>query len=64
MDEGASKTLLGDNESKGYITLKADANAAPITNMPIAVLAQVSINFVIKVGYAGPPVMLTVTPKK
>lgn len=64
LDEGASKTLLGENETKGHIVLKANPDAPPVTNLPIAVLGQVSINFVVKVSYAGPPVMLTVTPKK
>jgi len=64
LDEGASKTLLGENETKGSIVLKAAPDAPPITNLPIAVLGQVSINFVVKVSYAGPPVLLTVTPKK
>jgi hypothetical protein len=64
LDEGASKTLLGENETQGHIVLKAAPDAPPVTNLPIAVLGQVSINFVIKVSYAGPPVMLTVSPKK
>lgn len=62
VDDGASKTLLGDNETKGYITLRAAADAKPIQNLPIAVLANASINFVMKVWYASPPVVLTVTP--
>lgn len=64
LDEGASKTLLGENETKGHIVLKANADAQAVTNLPIAILGQVSINFVVKVSYAGPPVLLTVTPKK
>jgi hypothetical protein len=64
LDEGASKTLIGENETKGHIVLKAAPDAPPITNQPIAILGQVSINFVVKVSYAGPPVMLTVAPKK
>ncbi len=64
LDEGASKTLIGENETKGHIVLKAAPDAPPVTSLPIAVLGQVSINFVVKVSYAGPPVLLTVTPKK
>jgi hypothetical protein len=64
LDEGASKTLLGENETKGSIVLKAAADAPPVTNLPIAVLGAVSINFVVKVSYSGPPLLLTVTPKK
>ncbi len=62
IDDGASKTLLGDNETKGYITLKAAKDAKPIQNWPIAVLANASINFVMKVWYSAPVVMLTVAP--
>ncbi|HXG24815.1 MAG TPA: hypothetical protein VNJ09_09690, partial [Chthonomonadales bacterium] len=63
LDEGASKTLLGPEETQGHIVLKAAPNATPVTDLPIAVLGAVSINFVVKVSYAGPPVLLTVAPK-
>jgi hypothetical protein len=56
---GKSKTLLGAG-SKGYITLKAAANAEPIENVPICVLCNVSVNFVVKVHYASVPIMLSV----
>ena len=58
----ASKTLLGEKETKGVIVLRAAADAAPVKELPIAVLGQVSINFVVKVSYAV-PFKLTVTPK-
>ncbi len=61
LDEGASKTLLGPKDTKGKIVLKAAANAAPIDKLPIAILGQVSINFVVKVSHASEPVLLTVT---
>jgi len=57
--DGKSKTLLGSG-SKGYITLKAAANAAPIENAPISVLAHVSINFVVKVSYSSPAIALSI----
>ena len=57
--EGKSKTLLGTG-SKGHITLKADAKAAPIENVPICVLCHVSINFVVKVSYASSPILVSV----
>jgi hypothetical protein len=57
--EGKSKTLLG-NGSVGHITLKVDANAASIDDVPICVLAHVSINFVVKISYASAPVLLTI----
>lgn len=56
---GKSKTLLGTT-SKGHITLKAAANAEPIDNVPISVLCHVSINFVVKISYASPPILVSV----
>jgi hypothetical protein len=57
--EGKSKTLLGTG-SKGHIVLKAAPNAAPIENVPISVLCHVSINFVVKVSYSSPPILVSV----
>ena len=59
MEMGKSKTLLG-NGTQGHIVLKAAANAAPIEDVPIAVMAHVSVNFVVKVGYSSPVILLTV----
>jgi hypothetical protein len=54
-----SQTLLG-NGSKGYLVLRAAPDAAPIAGVPVCVLAQVSVNFVVKMSYASKPVLLTV----
>jgi hypothetical protein len=59
IDEGKSKTLLGTG-SKGHIVLKAVPNAAPVENVPVSVLAHVSVNFVVKVSYSSPAIPLTV----
>jgi hypothetical protein len=56
---GKSKTLLG-NGSQGHIVLKAAPTAAPIDNVPISVLAHVSVNFVVKVSYSSEPILLTI----
>src|SRR6202035_3947833 len=56
---GKSKTLLGKTR-KGHFVLKAAANALPIENVPICVLAHVSINFVVKVSYASPVIRVSV----
>jgi hypothetical protein len=56
---GKSKTLLG-KASKGHIVLRAAPNAAPIEDVPISVLAHVSINFVVKVSYSSPPILVSV----
>jgi hypothetical protein len=56
---GKSKTLLGTG-SKGHIVLKAAPNAADIEDVPIAVLANVSVNFVVKIPYSSPLILLSV----
>jgi hypothetical protein len=56
---GKSKTLLGTG-SKGHIVLKAAANAEPIEDVPLAVLANVSVNFVVKIPYSSPMILLSV----
>jgi len=57
--EGKSKTLLGTGD-QGTITLRAAPDAPPCTDVPIAVQAFVPINFVVKIGYASAPILLTV----
>jgi hypothetical protein len=59
LEVGKSKTLLGTG-SKGHIVLKAAANAAPIEDVPIAVVANVSVNFVVKIPYASPVILVSV----
>jgi hypothetical protein len=59
IDEAKSKTLLG-GASAGRIVLKAAPNAVPIEDVPVSVLAHVSINFVVKVSYSSPVVRLRV----
>ncbi len=62
MDESKSKTLLAENATQGSIVLKAAPIAAPIENLPIAILGHVSINFVVKTTYSSPPISLNVQP--
>jgi hypothetical protein len=59
IDEGKSKTLLGTG-SKGHIVLRAAANAEPVQNVPISVMAHVSVNFVVKISYSSAPILVTV----
>lgn len=63
MDVGNSKTLLTGAETKGYITLKAAPDAAPVEKQLIPVMAHVSVNFVMKMTYCGAPVWVTVQKK-
>ncbi len=59
---GKSKTLLGTG-SKGYVTLKAAPTSEPVERVPISVVANVSINFVVKVAYSSPPILITIVKK-
>jgi hypothetical protein len=59
LEAGKSKTLLGGG-SQGHIVLKAAANAEPIEDVPIAVLANVSVNFVVKIPYSSPAILVSV----
>ncbi|HEY2250784.1 MAG TPA: PPC domain-containing protein [Planctomycetaceae bacterium] len=63
IDGAASKTLLTGEETKGFITLKAAADAAPVEKQLIPVMAHISINFVMKHTLCGAPVFVTVEPK-
>ena len=56
VDDGAT---IPENQTKGQITLHASADAKPISNLPLAIMANVSINFVMKVWFAA-PIILTV----
>lgn len=60
VDKAASKTLLTAGATKGKITLKAAANAQLCEQQQFVVMANVSINFVMKVTYASDPVTITV----
>ena len=59
--EGTGLATIPEGQSKGQITLKAAGDAKPIANWPLAVMANVSVNFVMKVWYAAP---LSLTVKK
>jgi hypothetical protein len=59
MVDGKSKTLLGTG-TKGSIVLKADAAAVECTDVPVCVQAYVPINFVVKIGYASEPILVSV----
>src|SRR5262249_39504081 len=62
--ENQSKTQLEAKETKGWITLQAAPAAASVSHLPLAVLAQVRINQVLKIPYASEPLMLSVAAKK
>ena len=59
MLDNKSKTLLG-TANAGTIVLKAAPDAAECTDVPICVQGYVPVNFVVKVGYASEPILLSV----
>lgn len=64
MDEANSKTLLTAEESRGHITIRADASAKPVERQLVPVMANVSINFVMKMTYCSGPFWITVAPNE
>jgi hypothetical protein len=60
IDSKNSKTLLTARESKGHITLKAAANAKPVNKRQVSVMANISLNFVMKATYSASPLSVTV----
>ena len=60
VDKSASKVLLTGGATKGKITLKAAANAQLAEKQLFTVMANVSLNFVMKATYASEPVYVTV----
>ncbi len=53
LDGGNSKTLLTAGATEGHITLKAADDAPPVEAQLVPVMANVSINFVMKRTYTG-----------
>lgn len=60
IDTKNSKTLLSGGETAGYITLTAAANAPPVEKQQCCVMANISINFVMKSTWSSPPLLVSV----
>jgi hypothetical protein len=60
IDDKTSQTLLSGEQVRGHLTLKAAADAAPVKDQLVPVMAHVSINFVMKFTYCGEPLRITV----
>lgn len=60
MDGNQSKTLLTGTDSEGFITLKAENSAPPVDRQVTAIMANFSLNFVMKATYSSPPIFVTV----
>jgi hypothetical protein len=64
VDGKKSKTLLSGTETHGYLTFHALPNVERATRRPVAVMANVSINFVMKATYSSAPLFVTTSTKK
>jgi hypothetical protein len=60
INRSAGKTLLTGMDSEGAIELKVDAAAPPVEKQLGAVMANISINFVMKATYSSAPIYLTI----
>lgn len=60
IDEKQSKMLLTAKDAKGYITITAAKDAPAADKQLVPVMAQVSVNFVMKMSYCGAPLRITV----
>ena len=63
IDAKASKTLLAGTETRGYLTFRALPTSKPAERRPVSVMANVSINFVMKTTYSSQPLFVTVPSK-
>src|SRR5262249_5698232 len=48
LDDKQAKTLLAGSDTKGFVTVKAAADAPPVENHVSVLMAHVSLNFVMK----------------
>jgi len=60
LDAKDSMTLLTGKTSAGHITLTAAKDASAVQRQQTAVMANVSLNFVMKATYSSEPVFITV----
>jgi hypothetical protein len=63
VDAATSKTLLAGTETRGYLTFRATASAKAVERRPVSIMANVSINFVMKATYSSQPLFVTTLPK-
>ena len=60
IDAKSSKTLLTGDATEGHFTLTAAADAPAVAKQQVPVMANVSINFVMKATYSSPPLLVSV----
>ncbi|WP_166828386.1 PPC domain-containing protein [Thalassoroseus pseudoceratinae] len=61
IDTKNSQTLLTAGATKGHITLTCAADSSPVEKQQAVVMANVSLNFVMKATYASEPLFVTVS---
>ena len=64
IDANASKTLLTADASQGQLVFKADSKASPVDRQQVSVMANVSINFVMKTTFSSKPLLISVAKSK
>ena len=60
IDAKASKTLLTAGTNKGHLVFKADSKASAVDKQQVSVMANVSINFVMKTTFSSKPLLISV----
>jgi hypothetical protein len=60
INRSGGKTLLAGSDSEGAIELKVDPKAPPVEKQLGSVMANISINLVMKATYSSAPVFITV----
>ncbi|MEC7566051.1 MAG: PPC domain-containing protein [Planctomycetota bacterium] len=63
MDGNKSKILITGKETKGHITLIADDTIESVEKQQVSVMANISINFVMKATYSSKPLWITTIPE-
>jgi hypothetical protein len=62
INRSGGKTLLAGADSEGAIELKVDPKAPPVEKQLASVMANISVNFVMKTTMSSAPVFLTILP--
>jgi len=64
LDGSKSKILITGKETKGHITLVADDKIEKVERQQVSVMANISLNFVMKATYSSKPLFITTVPKE
>jgi hypothetical protein len=64
LDDKNSKILITGKETQGHITLVADDKIENVERQQVSVMANISLNFVMKATYSSLPLFITTVPKE